>query len=79
MGAGVFNLERVLRVRAVDQQQEVNRSSHLELVAAVHLHLMGLKIDAVGRPAGKTVSKPVASVVALSLRQYNAQLLHELQ
>ncbi|MEW5976387.1 MAG: hypothetical protein AB1898_11355 [Acidobacteriota bacterium] len=38
-----------------------------------------LKIDAIGRPARKAVRKSIASVVALFLRQYDAQFVHELQ
>jgi hypothetical protein len=47
VGAGIVNDQFVRGVCAVDQQQEIHRSSDFELFLSVHLHLVGVEIDLV--------------------------------
>jgi hypothetical protein len=77
--ARVFYLECIVRVGAVDQQQEVHRSRHFELVAPVDFNLMRLKIDTIRGTTWKAVGEVVAEVFAFLFRQHNAQLTHELE
>ena len=60
--AGILNDYRIVLMGAVDQQQEVNRSSHFKLVVAVHLHLMGEEIDKAGEASWILRINPVQRV-----------------
>ena len=50
MRASIFNLYRVVLVSAVDQQQEINRSSDFKSVAVVYFHLVREKVNEAARP-----------------------------
>ena len=79
VGTGIYDLHHVVLVSAVDQQQEIHRSSDFKRVAAVHLDQMRVEIDARRRPPGKSLCDPIVSVLAFPVRHDDAQLPQELE